>query len=400
LNVSEAVTTPEVVGSPTSESVPDLSASAIGAHSIRQANEERSRRVESVRALAAIGVVEYHTMLLAIVGRHRYSQLDVTVARWGIAPIYIFFALSGYLIFRPFARRDYGAGGRVNLAHYSLNRVVRLLPIYYVAVTLLLLVRTHTGLGGDWWRFFVFAQAYSVHTATKLDAPLWTLVVELQFYLVLPFLAFAVARVSRRSALKAALILICIGAASLAYHASARNEATHLIAHLSFPANFVFIVVGMIIAVIETQWAALPLHRIPVVLRSSGTWLIAGVALWPLAHRGADSVALLASFLIVGSVILPLGSSPLVELLDWRPLATLGIATYSLYIWHFPLIQGLVSLRVLRFSFFLDAAIAIAICGAAALLSYRFIEAPFLRLRRRWAVGTVEAQVAAAHASR
>jgi peptidoglycan/LPS O-acetylase OafA/YrhL len=241
-----------------------------------------------------------------------------------------------------------------------------------------------------------FSQAYSLHTIYVIDAPTWTLVVELQFYIVLPLLAWFVARVSGRSAFKAALVLALIGAASFAYHATVIDRP---LLSRSFPANFAFIVTGMIIGVLETQWSALPIDRVPRWATASNTWLLAGIALWPLTtiwSSSKDSVALVASFLIVGSVILPLRSGRVTELLDWRPLAALGIATYSLYIWHFPLLVWLIDHRVVHFRWELDALIAMVICGAVALVSYRVIEAPFLGLRRRWASTTVEADVARA----
>jgi peptidoglycan/LPS O-acetylase OafA/YrhL len=364
---------------------------------IRQGNEERSRRVESVRAIAALSVVQYHTMLVAGLGHHP-TTLEGRAAGWGISAIYVFFTLSGYLIFRPFARRDYGGGGPVALRKYALNRVVRLLPIYYAAIVTLLILASPAASGEEWWRFLTFSQAYSLHTVYAIDAPTWTLVVELQFYIVLPLLSWLVARVSGRSAVKAALLLALIGVASFAYHVHVLGQP---LLSRSFPSNFVFIVTGMIIGVLETQWSALGIDQLPSWATASTTWLLAGIAMWPLTTlvSSSDGIALLASFLIVGSVILPLRSGRVTELLDWRPLAALGIATYSLYIWHVPLIIWLTEHRVLRFRWELSAPIAMVICAAVALVSYRVIEAPFLGLRRRWASTTVEADVARADSS-
>jgi peptidoglycan/LPS O-acetylase OafA/YrhL len=358
---------------------------------ILQGREVRSRRIESVRALAALGVVQYHTFLLSILGRHPWASWERTVATWGISPVYIFFALSGYLIFRPFARRDYAGGGPVNLRSYALNRVVRLLPIYYIAVTLILAVNNAPF--GAWWRFYTFSQSYSLVTIGRFDGPLWTLVVELQFYIVLPFLAYGLARLSRGVAWRSIAMLAVIGGASYAYHLYVFHRPS-LFSPWETPANFVFIVSGMVIGIIETQWQAWRLDRLPSIATNSATWLLAGLAIWPLTGTydlPVGFAALVASFLIVGSVILPLGESRLVGLLDWRPLATLGIATYSLYVWHWPLVQWLTKIGVLRFSFPLNAVIAWILCGAVALVSYRVIEAPFLDLRRRWAPTTAEA---------
>ena len=48
-----------------------------------------------------------------------------------------------------------------------------------------------------------------------------------------------------------------------------------------------------------------------------------------------------ASFLLVGAAVLPLRSGLLVRVLRWRPLAALGVASYSLYLWHYPIVEHL-----------------------------------------------------------
>src|SRR5581483_2289701 len=200
------------------------------------------------------------------------TKLEARIAGWGISAIYVFFALSGYLIFRPFARRDYGGGEPVDLRKYALNRVVRLLPIYYVAMIYLLSVASPAASGEQWWRFLTFSQAYSLSTVYSIDAPTWTLVVELQFYIVLPLLAWLVARASSGSAIRALIVLFLIGAGSFAFHVSEIHDP---LLSRSFPSNIGFIVAGMIIGVIEARWTATATARLPRWATSSDAWLLA-----------------------------------------------------------------------------------------------------------------------------
>jgi peptidoglycan/LPS O-acetylase OafA/YrhL len=65
----------------------------------------------------------------------------------------------------------------------------------------------------------------------------------------------------------------------------------------------------------------------------------------------------------------------LARALDWRPLALVGVASYSLYLWHLPIVEALTPGAVL---------VSVPLSLLAALVSYRLVEAPFLRLRRRW----------------
>ena len=85
--------------------------------------------------------------------------------------------------------------------------------------------------------------------------------------------------------------------------------------------------------------------------------------------------AAVASFLVVGAVALPLAPGPLTRALDWRPLALLGVASYSLYLWRLPIVDALAPHALL---------LSVPLSLIAAVVSYRLIEAPFLRLRRRW----------------
>jgi peptidoglycan/LPS O-acetylase OafA/YrhL len=116
-------------------------------------------------------------------------------------------------------------------------------------------------------------------------------------------------------------------------------------------------------------------------------WLMASVPLWLAACwlPRADALAAPASFLVVGAVAMPVRRGHLLGCLDWRPLAILGTASYSLYLWHVPIgvaiwgsgwaPRGFISLLV----------VVLPICILAALASYAVIETPFLRLRRSWA---------------
>ena len=103
-----------------------------------------------------------------------------------------FFALSGYLLFWPFVRRDYGSGGAIDLRRYALDRALRILPLYYFAVALLLVVNEGGGNLTQWWRFATGTPSFFKDTVGTVDGPMWSLMVELQFYALLPLLAWAI----------------------------------------------------------------------------------------------------------------------------------------------------------------------------------------------------------------
>src|SRR4051812_5781150 len=94
-----------------------------GGTEVVQAGGRRPARVESLRALAALAVAAAHAWGLA----HAYqpatreSYFGRVVFGGGFG-VFLFFALSGYLLFWPFARRYFGGGAPIDLGRYAFNR--------------------------------------------------------------------------------------------------------------------------------------------------------------------------------------------------------------------------------------------------------------------------------------
>src|SRR4051812_24044448 len=181
---------------------------------IDQAGEERLARFESLRALAALGVLAGHAWGL----HHAYGPsgddtLPERLIYGGGYGVFVFFALSGYLLFRPLARAAFGAGERIDLAGYARNRALRILPLYVVVAGVLFVVEGGGGSPGEWLRFATFTQNFFSDTVLDLDAPMWSLIIEVQFYVLLPLAALGLAWVSRRRLGLAAAFLVVAGLA-------------------------------------------------------------------------------------------------------------------------------------------------------------------------------------------
>jgi peptidoglycan/LPS O-acetylase OafA/YrhL len=85
---------------------------------------------------------------------------------------------------------------------------------------------------------------------------------------------------------------------------------------------------------------------------------------------------------VLAAVLFGALPSGLERALDWRPLAALGVASYSLYLWHQPLLARLELETGLGFLPLL--AVGLPLCAAVAAVTYLTVERPFLRMRRRW----------------
>ena len=149
--------------------------------------------LDALRAIGAAAVVGTHVGFTTgataqgITGGF-LARLDVGVA--------IFFVLSGFLLFRPFAAAAAVGSRSPNIGRYLWRRAVRILPAYWVAVAacLVLLPQNRPATSGDWIRYMTLGQTY-VHDANRHGlSQTWSLAVEAVFYLLLPVLVLATLR--------------------------------------------------------------------------------------------------------------------------------------------------------------------------------------------------------------
>jgi peptidoglycan/LPS O-acetylase OafA/YrhL len=348
---------------------------------VDQAGEQRLARLESLRALAALGVLAGHVWgVHHAFGPAATDTLAGRVLFGGGYGVFVFFALSGYLLFRPLANAAFG-GERVDLRRYALNRLLRTLPLYYVVVCVLLVVQEGGGTLGQWWRFLTLTENLFPTTALTVDGPIWSLLVELQFYALLPLIAVGLAWLARGSRRNAALLLLIAGPAGAAlriYLLNHRHVGDPRIVYSLLTTAF-FFVPGMLLALAREV-------RLPGPLGSGDVWLLASIPVWLFVFDDYSRTAwaAIASFLVVGGAALPLRHGPVVRALDWRPLALVGVASYSLYLWHMPIVETLGDHALLLLS--------VPVSLLVALVSYRVVEEPFLRLRRRWSSSSYSAR--------
>ena len=316
---------------------------------VSQAGEPRSAGVESLRAIAALAVLGGHAF--GVASHYEEATFGDRLPLSGGNGVWLFFVLSGFLLYRPFVK------GRVNLKRYALNRALRILPLYYGVLIVLLVA--NGGALHDWLRFATFTQNFSTDTIGKVDGPMWSLVVELQFYLLLPFLPRKV------------LPWLALASFGIWWHFVHSVAASDLRWAWSLPATLYVFILGMGLATVTARVGRR--GQIALIAASVPFWLLAADRLdWaqPLGGIGA--------LLVVAAIVL----GP--PLLEFRWLATLGIASYSLYLWHLPIVESLG--RRTSASGVELLAISLAVCVPIALASYALIERPFLRLRRRWTV--------------
>jgi peptidoglycan/LPS O-acetylase OafA/YrhL len=316
-------------------------------------NAQITRYVEGMnglRALAALAIFGYHIEYLS--GANQYGRFGAVTANLNIG-VPVFFAISGFLLYRPFvaARR----AGRVRpLRAYARGRVLRIVPGYWVALTLAALYPAVPGVfTGDWWRFYGFGQIYSLRTVYEGLGVAWSLCVEVSFYLALPLYALAVRRLaSRRGGIPAELALLTgLAAAGLVVQ-------QHL-QLFTIVATFVWFVPGMALAVLdvavrERRSAALPFAWIPFGLALAGygaQCLFLSNPRYPTqpvtyAHQAAASVlSALIALALLTPVCLPFAQTGIVlRALRSRLAAFLGRISYGIYLYHLVVLEAVFKL--------------------------------------------------------
>ena len=320
----------------------------------------------------------------------------------GYIGVDVFFVISGFLI-TGLLINDIERHHRVRFLHFYARRALRILPMATVVIVttsiasvLLLgvLAARSTLIDGVWAVFFVanvhFAQTgtnYFASTGTSALQHYWSLAVEEQFYLVWPaflgVITFAVSRFRReavpRRAIALTLVVLIAGSLMLSISDTANNATG---AYFSTIDRAWELAIGALIAVVLPS-----VKRIPAWLGVALTWTGIGAVLaaalfftaaTPIPGWRALLPVLGTGALLVGGRAGARGGAQ--ELLARRPLQFVGDISYSLYLWHWPmLILGAAYLGsedslTMRF----------VIVAAAVLLSsltYRFFENPIRHTR-------------------
>jgi peptidoglycan/LPS O-acetylase OafA/YrhL len=322
-----------------------------------KATQRRYAALDGLRGIAALVVFAIHVWIYQLPNtvELRRDSWEKTLLFEGRVAFVMFFVLSGFLLYRAFARAALGRSGPVAVGSYLVRRAARIAPAYYLALagTLVLLAAAGDVPGrrlvdaGEVPVFFLFAQNYSPDTLLKLNAATWTLTVEVAFYLLLPLVGLAALRLGR-SARRQALLLGGLTAAGLAWNYVDYLAGWGPVASHAAIAFLPYFACGMLVALlVETHRASgtRPLGAVvsgglvacaAAVLVANGLWHANGDHTSLAMEVFADSAAAVAFAAVIASLVLGTGTGA--RWMGWRPLAWMGEITYGFYLWHIPLL--------------------------------------------------------------
>lgn len=350
--------------------------------------------VEGMRACAAIGVVITHVAFqtghsAGISGR-LWGRFDMAVA--------VFFALSGFLLWRGQAAAARGLRPAPPTGHYLRSRVVRIMPAYLVSVVVILALLPDAGDASlvVWLANLTMTQIYVPLTLTPGLTQMWSLAVEVSFYIALPLLALAARRLPVRARIPAiaAVALLSLGWGFLPIHTPYGVNPLNWA-----PAYGCWFGAGMLLA----EWAFSPVGRVHRLARrrlpmALLTLVAFGVAASPLAGPEGLTSATVGQFIVrtaMGGVLAWALLAPLVldrpdtphRFLASAPMVTLGRWSYGIFIWHLAALD-MVFPVIGRFAFTGDMAVVLALTMvftiAIAAVSYALVEQPCREKLRGW----------------
>lgn len=359
--------------------------------------------LEGMRACAAIAVMLTHTAFQtgqvgdSVMGRV-WGRFDMAVA--------LFFGLSGFLLWRAHARAAWGgavAGPRPG--RYYRSRIVRIMPAYLVValVALALLPRSDPPSPSTWLANLTLTQVFVPYSLTEGLTQMWSLSVEMLFYLLLPLAALALVRL-RGSAARwrvPALLTVAVMSLSWAWVGAALPLPRGVNHHNWLPSYVPWFVAGIVLAEIVCAagfrystvrrfarrricWPAALVVFAVICTPLGGPVTLDTPAAWQFAVRmGLGGV--LGFLLLAPLVLAPAGTSP--GRLGSGPMLALGRWSYGVFIWHLVVLTAIFPLfAIVPFhgNMLKVTALTLVFSVGVAALSYAWVEEPARRALSRY----------------
>jgi peptidoglycan/LPS O-acetylase OafA/YrhL len=383
---------------------------------------------DSLRAIAALAVLVFHvSSTTGALNNGTFGDVLTMLSRGLI----LFFVISGFLLYRPYVAARAAGRPRPRTSRYARRRVLRIVPAYWVALTVLAIFPGIVGVfSADWWRYYLFLQAYSQDTFGGGIPVAWTLCVEVAFYVSLPLWAMAVGRLRLGSGPRAWLwgesaALALLAAGGIGVQIAGARQVISMLVSESLLGQSTWFALGMALAVasvVSERSERQSRARRAVVAHSGLCWIGAAASLIGLAlvlqpdgllgvaqalgekqsiTRTLAGIAMTAT--LIGLLVVPAvfgegsGGFPR-RLLGWAPLAWLGLISYGIYLWHLTVTQLLafpadpqhfsasgleLATKIEQATTPILLALTIAITSVLAAISYYVVELPFLRRKER-----------------
>lgn len=355
--------------------------------------------VDSMRGIAALTIVLAHASRVTGTADGPWGVVFYNAGQQILAT---FFLVSGFLLYRPYVNAQINGAPEPALHDYLRRRMLRIIPGYWLALTLFAI---YPGLPGvfteDWWKFYLFLNAYSEETVPMGLLVAWTLCIEITFYLFVPiYVAFAgrvFGGLERLRRVRAELTFLGLAAlASILLRYVDYTTAPTAAIQNSLLCTVLWFAFGMSLAVISAAYQG---RENPSIVRRIAAhpglcWAIGfGIFAFIMAFMDTDGTYSVAQWIlgyyVLGGVMCLFLFMPSVfgqgdggwprRVLAWPFLAWAGLLSYGIYLGHVPLEVILFDHGITSFPAVAVGGLVLAVAYGAA--SYYLFERPILRFK-------------------
>lgn len=351
--------------------------------------------IDSLRALAVLAVIIYH--------------VDVNYLPGGFLGVDLFFVLSGYLI-SSLIIKEYRKTGSLNLYNFYIRRARRLLPAVYFMITVglvvmvlfneVLLRKSHLDAifgyiySSNWWYIFHKLDYFDSFGAQSPFKHLWSLAIEEQFYMIFPLLFLLVNRKKKSKdgtyKLNKNFLYVVLGLILVSLIAHILLFDINNISRIYFGTDTraFSLLVGVVGAILY------PMERLYAKVTPQQNMLYSVVSLVSIAtlitvmiytseyntllYRGGFLlVAILGLIVIISS---GKQHTLMSRLLSFKPVVFIGKISYSLYLWHFPVLVLTTPVSEIGNPNIIFVILRVVLTFVLATASYMFVETPIRKL--------------------
>jgi peptidoglycan/LPS O-acetylase OafA/YrhL/CubicO group peptidase (beta-lactamase class C family) len=348
--------------------------------------------LDGLRALAVAAVLLYHAEI-GVVG--------------GFLGVEIFFVLSGFLI-TALLFAEWQQHGYIQLSGFWMRRARRLLPALFVMLTgtfalaWLLVPDELSGLRTDAlaalgyvmnWRLVFSQQSYfDPMIRPSLLQNLWSLAVEEQFYLLWPVLFIAGMRYLRRFGLLAAILILAAASVVLmAWQYQPGADPSRI--YYGTDTRAAGLLIGAALALAWPPRRTPAAGRAGLVLDGVGALALLGLLVafvrvyeyHPWLYRGGFLLTAVGTAIVIVAAIHP-RARLVPAILSWRTLRWIGLRSYGIYLWHWPIFMVTRPYQDVQFDGWPLLLLRFSLVLGLAALSYRFVELPIRQgaIERWW----------------
>jgi peptidoglycan/LPS O-acetylase OafA/YrhL len=349
--------------------------------------------LDGLRAISVLAVLAFHHYFI---GGHEQG-----FAPGGFLGVEVFFVVSGYLI-TSLLLAERRETGTVSLRRFWTRRARRLLPALFALLAVVILyalvflpdaintLKSNTlaalSYTSNWW-LIVSHQSYAAEAGRPgLLKHLWSLAIEEQFYLIWPpMLLLGLRKLGRQRMIST---MLAVALASTVLMAVVANGSINA-AYYSTDTRLSGLLLGSVMAFFYApyQIRGRPGRGVRVALDGAGVLGLV-VLLWAFGHytfpavaradtsvfRGGFLLVDVATLLVIAAVVHP--RSDLGSILGCKPLRWIGLRSYSLYLWHYPIFCITRPGLDVPLHGWPDLALRLGLSFGAAELSYRYVETP------------------------